>query len=79
MSATTTTPAATTRPSNRIGARLERHRGLLTAIIVFAVLVILPYFAPDLHLVERLIGPPVQWALDHLAAIAGAVAGPEPM
>ncbi|CAM4214443.1 Peptidase M50 domain-containing protein [Novosphingobium lubricantis] len=56
-------------------ARLEPF-GL---IIVFAVLVILPYFVPDLHLVERLIGPPVQWALDHLAAIAGAVAGPEPM
>ncbi|NLR70944.1 site-2 protease family protein [Novosphingobium sp. ERN07] len=47
-------------------------------IIVFGFLVILPYFMPELRLVERLIGPPVQWLGEHLAGLAGLIAGPEP-
>jgi Zn-dependent protease len=55
--------------------KIERY-GLL---VVFAILVILPYFVPELRLVERLVGPPVQWMAQHLAQLAAAVAGPELM
>lgn len=48
-------------------------------ILVFGLLVILPYFAPDLHLVQRLIGPPVEWMGQQLADLASFVAGPEPI
>lgn len=61
-------------PLARGYARLEPF-GLL---IVFAILVILPYLAPELRLVERLVGPPVEWIGQHLANLVGAVAGPEP-
>lgn len=62
-------------PLARGYARLEPF-GL---ILVFGLLVILPYFAPDLHLVQRLIGPPVEWMGQQLAALASLVAGPEPI
>ena len=55
--------------------KIERY-GLL---VVFAILVILPYLVPELRLVERLVGPPVQWMAQHLAQLAAAVAGPELM
>lgn len=61
-------------PLARGYVRLEPF-GLL---IVFGLLVILPWFAPDLHLVQRLIGPPVQWMSEQLATLASLVAGPEP-
>lgn len=59
----------------RFYGRLEPY-GLL---VVFAFLVILPYFWPDLHLVQRLIGPPVEWIGQQLADLAMLVAGPEPL
>ena len=62
-------------PLARVYGRIEPF-GL---IVVFALLVILPYLAPDLHLVERIVGPPVGWASSLLADLARAVAGPEPM
>jgi Zn-dependent protease len=62
-------------PLARIYGRLEPY-GLL---VVFAFLVILPYFWPDLQLVQRLIGPPVEWVGQHLANLATLVAGPEPL
>lgn len=62
-------------PLARGYARLEPF-GLL---VVFGLLVILPYFAPDLHLVQRLIGPPVEWMGQQLANLAMLVAGPEPI
>ncbi|MFY8195046.1 MAG: site-2 protease family protein, partial [Novosphingobium sp.] len=62
-------------PLARGYARLEPF-GL---ILVFGLLVILPYFAPDLYLVQRLIGPPVEWMGQQLAALASLVAGPEPI
>lgn len=48
-------------------------------IVVFALLVILPWLLPELHFLERVIGPPVEWMGSQLAALAMAVAGPEPM
>lgn len=62
-------------PLARGYARLEPF-GLL---VVFGLLVILPYFAPDLHLVQRLIGPPVEWMGQQLTNLAMLVAGPEPI
>ncbi|KPF91484.1 peptidase M48 [Novosphingobium sp. AAP83] len=56
-------------------AKVERY-GLL---VVFAILVILPYIFPQLRLIERVVGPPVQWMAEHLALLASTVAGPEPM
>lgn len=62
-------------PLARVYGRMEPF-GLL---VVFALLVILPYFWPDLHLVQRIVGPPVEWLGQHLTNLAVAVAGPEPM
>ncbi|MCY1672158.1 site-2 protease family protein [Novosphingobium sp. SL115] len=62
-------------PLARIYGRIEPY-GL---IVVFLILVVLPYLAPDLRLVERVVGPPVEWIGSHLAALATAVAGPEPL
>lgn len=62
-------------PLARAYGKIERY-GLL---VVFAILVILPYLMPELRLVERLVGPPVQWMAAHLAQLAAAVAGPELM
>jgi Zn-dependent protease len=60
-------------PLARIYGRIEPY-GL---IVVFLILVVLPYLAPDLHLVDRVVGPPVEWIGSHLATLATAVAGPE--
>lgn len=62
-------------PLARVYGKLEPY-GLL---VVFVFLVILPYFWPELHLVQRLIGPPVEWIGQHLANLATLVAGPEPL
>lgn len=48
-------------------------------IVVFALLVILPYLFPELRLIERVVLPPVQWMGSQLAWLATAVAGPEPL
>ena len=62
-------------PLARVYGKIEPY-GL---IVVFAILVILPYLAPELRLVERLVGPPVEWIGNHLAGLATTVAGPEPL
>ena len=62
-------------PLARVYGKIEPY-GL---IVVFGILVILPYLAPELRLVERLVGPPVEWIGNHLAGLATTVAGPEPM
>ena len=62
-------------PLARAYGQVERY-GLL---VVFAILVILPYLFPELRLIERLVGPPVQWMAENLAQLASIVAGPEPM
>lgn len=62
-------------PLARIYGRIEPF-GL---IVVFAILVILPYLMPELRLVERVVLPPVEWMVGHLGQFASAVAGPEPM
>ena len=62
-------------PLARAYGSIERY-GLL---VVFAILVILPYLFPELRLIERVVGPPVQWMISQLGQMASAVAGPELM
>lgn len=52
-------------------ARLQRF-GLLIPIFL---LIILPMIAPDLHLLERLIGPPVEWVLGLAEALLRRMTG----
>ncbi|WP_068072965.1 site-2 protease family protein [Novosphingobium lentum] len=47
--------------------------------LVFMLLIVLPYLAPSLHLLDRVLLPPVSWLVEHYFALAGAVAGPEPV
>lgn len=46
--------------------------------LFFAVFVLLPWAFPGLHLVDRIVIPPVAWLLEHFQALAGLVAGAEP-
>lgn len=62
-------------PLARIYGKIEPF-GL---IVVFALLVILPWLFPELRLIERVVLPPVQWMGSQLAWLATVVAGPEPM
>lgn len=48
-------------------------------IVVFAILVILPYLLPELRLIDRVVLPPVEWMVDQLGVLVRAFAGPEPM
>ena len=42
---------------------------------VILLLVVLPWLFPEWNLVQRLVGPPVGWALEHYQRLAIAVAG----
>lgn len=44
--------------------------------LLFLLLLVVPYIWPDLHLVERILLPPVDWATDRYDALARLVAGP---
>ncbi|OYW16167.1 MAG: site-2 protease family protein [Novosphingobium sp. 12-64-8] len=46
--------------------------------LFFAVFVLLPWAFPGLHLVDRIVIPPVSWLLEHFQALAALVAGAEP-
>jgi Zn-dependent protease len=59
-------------PAARVLDRIEPF-GLIIFALIF---VALPQIAPGLHLVDRVLLPPVGWALDQLGALASAVAGP---
>lgn len=43
--------------------------------LLFILLLVVPYLWPDLHLVERILLPPVDWATGHYEAMARLVAG----
>ncbi len=43
--------------------------------LMLGVLVVLPWLVPGLNVVERLVGPPVDWLSGHYLALAEAVAG----
>lgn len=45
-------------------------------IVFFGIFVLLPQVAPSLHLVDRVLLPPVAWAIEQLGALATVVAGP---
>ncbi len=44
-------------------------------VLLFGLLLVVPYVFPEARVVERLVLPPVQWMLAHYAMLAGAVAG----
>ena len=58
-------------PAARLLDRIEPY-GI---VVFFALFVILPQVAPSLHLVERVILPPVDWLIDGLGQLAMVVAG----
>jgi len=43
--------------------------------LFFLLLLVVPYIWPDLHLVERILLPPVDWATDRYDALARLIAG----
>ena len=42
-----------------------------------AVFIVLPWLFPGLHIVDRVIGPPMEWMLSQFQHIVALVAGPE--
>lgn len=44
-------------------------------LLLFIGLIAISWFAPQLGLIERLVGPPVDWAMERLYAFADGVAG----
>ena len=59
------------RPAARAYARMRPFA--MPAVIL--LLVVLPYLFPQASIVQRLVGPPVGWALDQYQALATLVAG----
>ena len=59
------------RPTARVYASF-RTKGLL---VVFALIVLLPYLMPNLHLLDRVLGPPLEWVVRRLLAVTRLVAG----
>lgn len=45
--------------------------------LFMAVFIVLPWLFPGLHIVDRLVGPPMEWMLDQFEHIVALVAGPE--
>jgi Zn-dependent protease len=59
----------------RGAARLYNKLRPVGFVLLFTLLLVIPYFFPKLGIVERLVLPPVLWALGQFLAIAGWVAG----
>ena len=49
-----------------------RTKGLL---VVFALIVVLPYLMPNLHLLDRVLDPPLEWVVGKLLTVTSWVAG----
>ncbi|MDF8335028.1 site-2 protease family protein [Novosphingobium cyanobacteriorum] len=62
----------------RGGVRLLDRIEPIGIPLFFAVFVILPWLVPGLHIVDRIILPPVGWLLDHFVALASWIAGADP-
>jgi Zn-dependent protease len=45
--------------------------------LFMAVFIVLPWLFPGLHIIDRLIGPPMEWMLSLFEQIVALVAGPE--
>jgi Zn-dependent protease len=58
------------------GARLLDRIEPFGIVVFFLIFVALPQLMPSLHLVDRVLLPPVEWLLVQLGALASLVAGP---
>ncbi|WP_421838525.1 site-2 protease family protein [Novosphingobium sp.] len=45
--------------------------------LFMAVFIVLPWLFPGLHIVDRVVGPPMEWMLNQFEHIVALVAGPE--
>lgn len=45
--------------------------------LFMAVFIVLPWLFPGLHIIDRLVGPPMEWMLSQFEQIVALVAGPE--
>lgn len=59
------------------GVRLLDRIEPLGIPLFMAVFIVLPWLVPGLHIVDRLIGPPMEWMLAQFEHIVALVAGPE--
>lgn len=59
------------------GVRLLDRIEPLGIPLFMAVFIVLPWLVPGLHVVDRLIGPPMDWMLSQFEHIVAFVAGPE--
>ena len=59
------------------GVRLLDRIEPLGIPLFMAVFIVLPWLVPGLHIVDRLIGPPMEWMLSQFDHIIALVAGPE--
>ena len=44
-------------------------------ILLFALLLVVPYVFPEANIIERFVVPPVEWAMGHYFAVADWIAG----
>ncbi len=59
------------RPGVRLLDRIEPY-GIVVFLVIF---IVVPWISPGLHLVDRLVMPPVGWAIDHYEMLANWAAG----
>ncbi len=59
------------------GVRLLDRIEPIGVPLFMAVFIVLPWLFPGLHIVDRLIGPPMEWMLNQFEHIVALVAGPE--
>ncbi len=59
------------------GVRLLDRIEPLGIPLFMAVFIVLPWLFPGLHIVDRVIGPPMEWMLSQFQNIVALVAGPE--
>jgi Zn-dependent protease len=57
------------------GVRLLDRIEPFGILVFFLLFVLLPQVVPSLHLVDRVLGPPVSWAIQHLNTLIDHVAG----
>ena len=60
-----------------VGVRLLDRIEPIGIPLFLIVFIVLPWFVPGMHIVDRLIGPPMEWMLSQFGHIIAFFAGPE--